>query len=678
MKKRNALWGCSIALVFLFFIVIAGGWLYFRPQLPVTDAPPPSTVLVFLTTPNNGDEVTAGDFVPVTVKAIAPTKILSAELFVDGQLLGKVTESPENATWTWQAWPLGVHTLSARVITVTDGGESQNVFVNVLAGDGAMQVYAEEGQTLVQVGGNYGIPPDQMAGANPILDPAQPLPGGQPVQVPVSDAVPTNGSENGGGTGNPPGGAGGFHPILVTWQFNPTEPVDKSYCYTSTGDGVWEKMPKDPFEFFAGEVSFYTQVSFDAVNQYGLIQMQCWGWLGGTLKYLGQGETSFDAQEPPNQVAIVGNGFELVGVPEIPPDSGGGSAVIPPPYAVREPKDSAECTAHGHPLFAPFICDTLMNQNPKEYMILVWEWAPENCWPGYCKYDVTEIEGYHIYEIDPVTQIPIYLKQVPGASNKVTAIPLSWGPKCYGVDAYTDSGISTSEIVTFCPGIENADMVTLKMVTAWVTSEDKLSTQGCSMGFQQNSKPGLGIGALLSPGFGSKPGEVFVGAYKYESSGGVLAGSNCYEDAYFNAGVKFDFTSSLPANSVIQKATLRFFVPFQDYLDFSYMTSPPSGTCVAVIGRATSDWSSLIDSDHWTEERLLDITSFSSPAASVSFGPSPQADVTAIVKAWLTNPVSNHGFLVMSDHPPSPSDDGLGLCYSGLSNFELDIYYFAP
>lgn len=83
MKKRNFLWGCVTALVFLFLLAIGGGWLYFRPQLPSTDAPPPSTVLVFLTTPDNGDEVTAGDFVPVMVKATASTKILSAELFVD-------------------------------------------------------------------------------------------------------------------------------------------------------------------------------------------------------------------------------------------------------------------------------------------------------------------------------------------------------------------------------------------------------------------------------------------------------------------------------------------------------------------------------------------------------------------------------------------------------------------
>jgi hypothetical protein len=453
--------------------------------------------------------------------------------------------------------------------------------------------------------------------------------------------------------------------------------VDKSYCYTSTGDGIWEKMPKESFEFFAGEVSFYTQVSFDFVNQYGVIQMQCWGWLGGVLKYLGQGETSFDAENPPSQVAIVGDGFELVGVPEIPPDSGGGSATIPPPYALREPSDSAECTTHGHPLFVPFICDTLMNQFPKEYAILVWEWAPENCWPGYCKYDVTEIEGYHIYEIDPITKAPTYLKQIVGANNKVTAVPLSWGPKCYGVDAYIDSGVGTSEIATFCPGIENADMVTLKMITNWVTSEDKLSTEGCSAGFQVNSKPGLGLN-IIPTGFGTKPGEVFVGAYKFDLSGGVLAGSNCYEDSYFNAGVKFDLSTALPANAVVEKAVLRFFVPFQDYDDGLFST-PTGGTCVYSVARAKANWSGVIDADHWYAGNVGGFSDFGGPYASVLLNPSPQADVTAMLKGWIANPASNHGFILLTVNPPSAyEDEQLTLCYSGLSNFELDIYYFAP
>ncbi len=102
---------------------------------------------------------------------------------MDGQSLGVVDDSPESASWTWQAWPMGIHTFSARA-TTADGkiGQSQTVIVNVLQGNSPMQVPAGEGQTLEQIGADFGVPPDQMAGANPKVDPSQPLPGGQPVQ----------------------------------------------------------------------------------------------------------------------------------------------------------------------------------------------------------------------------------------------------------------------------------------------------------------------------------------------------------------------------------------------------------------------------------------------------------------------------------------------------------------
>jgi hypothetical protein len=217
MGKNTLRWGCVLgSLLFLFLLVVGGLWFYRFPSRRA-EAPPVSPVLVFLLSPSSGDEAEAGDYVPVTLQAVAPEAILSAELFVDGQSLGVVSHSPEAAFWSWQAYPLGIHTLTAQA-TAADGqvGQSQTVIVNVLAGDGLMQVSADEGQTLEQIGAAFGVAPDQMAGANPYADPSQPLAGGQPVQVPIENGGP--GNEPGGGPAQPPASADGPPVIPIVWD----------------------------------------------------------------------------------------------------------------------------------------------------------------------------------------------------------------------------------------------------------------------------------------------------------------------------------------------------------------------------------------------------------------------------------------------------------------------------
>jgi len=364
---RYLLIGGAVLILLLLFVV--GGAFLLRPKLPPGE--PPSPVHVTVLYPSSGEEFAVGDYLTVTAQAIAPEALVSTELFVDGQSIGSITDGPELASWPWHAWPVGIHTLQARV-TDANGqtGNSQTVVVNVLPGDGEMDVAAGPGQTLEQIGAAYGVPPDQIAGSNPKLDPTQPLQDGQPVKVPTG-----GGAGSGAGDGGSPG-AGGFNPILlITWKFTPTVPVDKSYCYTSTGNGAWDKMPKKAFEFFLTPENVFEQ-AFEALpQQETVIQMQCWGWLGGVLKYLGQGETGVDATKPPSQVVVSGEGFQFVGIPVIPAASddahGGPILVVPPPYALREPTDAAECASHGHPWIAPFICDTLMQAQVKEYIILV-------------------------------------------------------------------------------------------------------------------------------------------------------------------------------------------------------------------------------------------------------------------------------------------------------------------
>lgn len=685
MKKRTFQRGCFL-IIFLVLILLAsgGGWWYFRSRVSKAEFKPESPVLVFLLSPASGEEMKAGDLVPVTLQAAAPIAIQSAELFVDGKSLGAVTDSPESAEWTWQAWPLGIHTLSARA-TAADGqvGQSQTVIVNVLAGDGKMQVSAEEGQTLEQIGASFGVPADQMAAANPHVDPTQPLAGGQPVDVPVGEGNAGgggagSGSEPGGGQGQPPSGGNADLPpfISIIWNIKFTQPVDKSYCYISSGDGHWEKMPKEPFNFFQSLDSLYTQLIPLAKDV--VIQVDCWGWLGGALKYLGQGKTSFDSNQPPNEVMINAAGFQFAGMPQIPIQeekfTGGGQKTIPPPFAVRFAKDAAECVSHAHPLLAPFICNTLMNAPVKEYNILVWEWQAEACWPGYCQYGINQVDGYRIYAVPDFTKKALYspksIKYLKTVSDpqKAAAIPLPWAGEwyCYGVEAFVnDAAVPPSAMVKFCPAQEPAPQKITLTPTHWLTAGGTwvdvgdCDTYGGAEYYVAENK---------ETGFGNQPGEVLVGAYIVDDDN-----HDCFRQGEYYGAVKFDIAQSslsLPSNAVIQKAELKYSTAFKDYGATGVATNE-NPSCVSKVGRAKQDWTGLVGGNHYSSKSLGSYFA-------------PYADLASVVKGWRENPSSNYGLILMPAVAPKPQPVGdwdgnvTGTCFDGLANFQLDIYYFVP
>lgn len=663
MKRRSFLWGCLFVSLLILLLAGIGGWLIVRLRFQTSTAPPSSPVLVFLLSPSSGDEMEAGDYVPVNLRVIAPIAIQSVELFVDGQSLGAVSDSPENASWTWQAWPVGIHTMSARA-TAADGqvGQSQTVIVNVLAGNGSFQIPAQDGQTLQQVGADYGIPLDQMAGANPHVDPNQPLTDGQPVNVPVPSGdnpgggpnPPGGGNSGGGGAGNGSEQGSGNNPFLISiiWNFKLTEPVDKSYCYVSTGNGIWEKMPKPPFDFFEALNNSYTQFFPQKLS---IIQMQCWGWLGDALKFLGQGETKFDFLHPPEKVTISAQGFQFTGIPQIPMSYGGGPTLdVPPPYALREPSDVADCHSHGN-----LDCESFMNAAVKQYILLEWEWAKPFCWPGYCDY-VAAINGFHLYLVDPVTKAEAYIHDIANPGQREAALPLPWGLQCYGVRAYTNNpAYLESDITTYCPGEPpNTQKVTL-YPTAWVTTGGLTFEDGDCSDF-----------GGLEPYYGLYNGNVQIVTGSY-----IVDNSGCFQQGFYAGFVKFGY--NIPPNAIVQKATLKFSTVAMDYGSPGW-ASPTPTSCVAGIKKSKLDFSPYSHDDHYTQTVALYSSQYGEPITSINPYGSLEADVTSVVKDWTKDPSAAYGFILTGAGADDPKSDGYGRCLSGLGNFTLDVYYFAP
>lgn len=669
MKKRSSRRGCLIGggLALLLILLLGGGIWMFGTQSLTFDGAALSSVVVTITTPVNGDEANVGDFVSVTAEAVATEAVQEMELFLDGQSLGKVTD-PSNASWTWQAWPLGIHSFYVQATDVKGQvGYSQVVIINVLAGDGTLDVFANPGQTLEQIGAGYGVPSDQMAGANPLVPPSQPLPEGNPLKVPIQNPEP------------PTVPGGNF--VSVKWKIKINQPVEKSYCYVSTGNGIWNKIPKGPFTYLYGQENFYTQLIPN--NGQSIVQMQCWGWVGGTLKYLGQGQGQINPSKTQGEVIIDGGGFVFTGffkIPDITPvkTTGGNNNTVPPPFALREAENPSECASHGDPIAVPLLCNGIMNASVKKNLVLIWEWKPGYCVFGICKYGVNEIKGYGVYEINPVTQTRTLIADVKSSAMRVAFPSLPWGSKCYGVEAYVDyPGSYVSAMDTYCPGTQPlVKFISITDVTQWVTSKDAVETAGCNLGFQQENLPGSA--PLIPKNWGNQPGEVHIGSYDFDSSGGPFAGSSCELQGYYDAGVKFNL-GALPKGAVIKEAYLRFFVAKQSWFDGLFSGTPPGGTCISAVRTAKADWSGLVDNDHWTEKRIVEFANNSGPSASAKLNPFPQANVTAIVKSWQANPASNLGFIIFPVNSPKPQEDAQSVyCESSLGSFKLDIYYFAP
>lgn len=670
MQRKTGCWLVAGVLLVLLAILAAAGWLWYRARSAPDASGPVSSVLVELSLPSNGDEVNLGDQVAVAARAFSASPIEAIELYVDGRSLGAVRSPAPTAYWTWQALPSGIHTFYA---VASDGsgaaGHSQTLIINVLQGKGWVQVPAEEGQTMEQIGAGFGATADQMSASNPKLEPTQPLHDGQLVDVPIPPGPPDGQPAPNGGDVPPAAGDGLAGPVLISivWNIKFTEPADQTYCYESNGNGEWDKMPKDAFTFFEGVDGLYTQL-LPVAGQHDL-QVQCWGWLGGALKYLGEGKTSFDAAHMPEQLVISGAGFQFVGKPSIPvaPQEtvGGAAPNFPPPYAAREPSNASDCTAHSHPLLAEFICKTLLDAKVKQYTLVEWEWKAPTCWPGYCSNVVQAVDGYRIYELNPISKESKIIRQIDNASQKITAIALPWGTSvCYSVSAFTNSPPLESGSATYCPGNPpEAQKATFKPVN-WVTTGGEWMDSG------DCSDYGGGDNYLVenkNSGFGNN-GEVLVGSY-------IVDDGDCFRQGDYAGGVRF--APTLPPGGVVKKAVLRLSVLFMDFGSTGW-GSPAPASCLSGINKSSVDWTAYSSGNHYTASPALYGSKFGSPITSVSQWSNQEVDVTSAVTSWLAYPSNNHGFNLLPAAALDPQEDGHGECLSGLGNFELDVEYFMP
>ena len=453
--------------------------------------------------------------------------------------------------------------------------------------------------------------------------------------------------------------------LQMHWKFQTTQAMDKYYCYQSSGDGFWNRIPSDPFTFFEGQNGEYQQLGPFSGNQENQLQMQCWGWQGGILKYLGQGETKISLSQQPNEVAVVGDGFVVTGIPGFKPKPeklmGGGQPTVPAPFAMREPENPTDCASHYGNAVAALICDNLMNAPVKEYILLEWEWVPKTCWPvGKCVW-INDIDGYYIYEIDPFTNSQKYVKDVNNPDKKATALPLPWGDRCYGVKAYAENlevGHVVSAMTTFCPDQPPEPQKTVLNPSDWL-SVDALLFDLCST-----------YGA--APVFMPTGGQIVTGSY-------LTNEPLCFIKRGGASAVKFNMPL-IPEKAVIQKAFLRLNLVDTEY-EITGIATNENPLCVGSIGTSKQDWTGLsaghfinVDGDTTNKNLLFGSDYYTPYSSNIVFAASGYSvDVTGMLQKWLKMPNSNHGFILF---PSSINEVNGYTCYSLLDNVQLEILYF--
>lgn len=641
-------------------VALAAGALWFaRGSFGAGGATAASPVQVILVSPASGDDALLGDYVPVAAWANGPAGISSVEFLVDGQSAGVVREFPENASWTWQAVQPGVHTLTARA-TAPDGrtGESQAVQFSVLKTRDMIPLMAKDGQLLIDIGHEFGLQPFSIAEANPQLDPLVPRHGGQWVNVPVAGFLAARATQP---------APGERFPLTISWDLKLTRQANKAYCYLSTGDGVWDRIPRAPYRFFESTENQFAQF-LEATPPRLVLQAECWGWKGNTLQYMGQGETAFDTAQQSAQIEIFGQGFQLTGRTEF-GQSGNqaesAAAKVPAPYVLREPTSASECAAHGGESTA---CAAVLNAPVKTAIVLEWEWLPGLRWGG--KTWINTINGYHIYEIDRATGASRYLEEL-SAQQRATPLPLLWGELCYGVRAYAVAaeygGLVESDVAIYCPKDGPKTEQTTLAPSAWMTSGGKWVQEYDCAGINDGSAY---ASRNRSTGFGSAPGEVLVGSFVLNRAG------DCYREGDYAAGIAFP-KSLLPASAILKKAVLTFESRSTEYDASGQDLGPAPDACIAEVGIARQAWESLGGRDHSSDTWLTDPTYYR-PFASISGWMSPSIDITPVVEDWIADPDKNHGIVLAPPVTPSPSGSGEGRCLSWLGNFQLAIDYIVP
>lgn len=468
------------------------------------------------------------------------------------------------------------------------------------------------------------------------------------------------------------------------------QPADKSYCYVSGNGGPWSRIPSTPNTYLFPEDGGFelsqrlNSLGSEVESLSPSLEMECWGWQGDTLTFLGRGSQSYDVSvQPEAKLQLAGDGFLLTGtlVTELerPYFRTLPSPIIPAPIDFHATQDPEECGKHsGIPIWGALLCAALIEEN--EELAFVWNWPGQSCAPGQdCNY-VNQVDGYRVYGFGSLsngTEYVVLMETVSGQSKTTAGFgydqffsqPDSFEevnlPICYYVTAFLD-GNESAPSETICPDVPqevNFFPTTTPVVPAsqtLVIPADNLSTwKGAHYDLNANTlcplKHHNGIWGALDATLPA--GTVSVG-YLHDRTIGLACDKLI---SVFLRGQIGNFSLVPLQGKTIEQATLSYSLLNTVFGDINEETFDQSQSCATALMlyevAAGDEWLGVVP-----------------PLQALSSAPDPvmNIDVTQIVTEYaIADKVVQ--FLLTGSGEGLPSDDNL--CISNYGNFELTVTY---
>ena len=710
-EKKNRRW---LVLVFgpLLLALLGGGYITFTTGrasfLPGTQwiSDQGSMIEVYILSPMTAENFAVGQLIQIHAEVWDLAPIDNARLLVDDQIVAELTDDaiaqPLQMSFAWSGDIPGAHTLSVQVNDLQGNSQkSQTVIVNLFSVP-FNEVNVKDGQTLEEISLANGSSPEAVSALNSGIAQNAQLSSGQQLIIPASNAgIASSDPIDKEAEGDLQVQAGVNN--LIQWSLNYTQPVDQSYCYQSADAVNWKRVPAQNFTFNPGQ-QWQQPVLLNAQQTSTILILDCWGWQGGVLKYLGQGQTIVSVNDIPKEITMRAGGFEAVGVPLIDIDPIAFAIrqekkEVPAPYNLRVTYSISECEKYHGNHAAKLNCEKFLSTNQHVRDVLVWDWKKGLCAFGeYCKW-VNDIRGFQIYQVDKKGK-PIRLLQTLQDGRQNAAIPLSFGAKCYGVQAFSGSPLGPnatpirfSSMDVFClPDSPNLQTVTLEM-DDWISGSGATWTSfkdGSIWDYFSSSGVCIIYGGS-APGYMLPKGNQIVVGTEW-----IWNRDNCYS-RHNNGKAAIHFPiSDIPAYAKIKRAALKFDpVKSAVYKGPEYPTFSSKPVCATRLYTNQLSWNQApVSKTHVNYDDVSPqggnrywmnfFTNLISGAPYQSINTTTtELDVTGDVLQWQQTPERNYGFSFQSWTVDLEFNKVLNhtvdlMCWTTLGNIQLEVEFYAP